>query len=39
MGTLATQMLLKRILSEDDEYPAETKVLNADLIVRGSSII
>ena len=39
MGTQATQMLLKRILSEDDEYPAETKVLNADLIVRGSSII
>ncbi|KJF44346.1 LacI family DNA-binding transcriptional regulator [Draconibacterium sediminis] len=39
MGTLATQMLLKRIISEDDEYPAETKVLNADLIVRGSSII
>ena len=39
MGTLATQMLLKRILSEDDEYPAETKVLNADLVVRGSSII
>ena len=39
MGTLATQMLLKRILSEDDEYPAETKVLNAGLIVRGSSII
>ncbi|WP_372649775.1 LacI family DNA-binding transcriptional regulator [Draconibacterium sp.] len=39
MGTLATQMLLKRITSEDDEYPAETKVLNADLIVRGSSII
>ncbi|WP_319482834.1 LacI family DNA-binding transcriptional regulator [uncultured Draconibacterium sp.] len=39
MGTLATQMLLKRITSEDDEYPAETKVLNADLVVRGSSII
>ncbi|WP_321369706.1 LacI family DNA-binding transcriptional regulator [uncultured Draconibacterium sp.] len=39
MGTLATQMLLKRITSEDDEYPAETKILNADLIVRGSSII
>ncbi|MDX8337963.1 LacI family DNA-binding transcriptional regulator [Draconibacterium sp. IB214405] len=39
MGTLATRMLLKRILSEDDEYPAETKVLNANLIVRGSSII
>nr|WP_319510985.1 LacI family DNA-binding transcriptional regulator [uncultured Draconibacterium sp.] len=39
MGTIATQMLLKRITSEDDEYPAETKVLNANLIVRGSSII
>ncbi|WP_203532635.1 LacI family DNA-binding transcriptional regulator [Draconibacterium halophilum] len=39
MGTMATEMLLRRITSEDDEYPAETKVLNADLIIRGSSII
>lgn len=39
MGTIATQMLLKRITSEDDEYPTETKVLNANLIVRGSSLL
>jgi DNA-binding LacI/PurR family transcriptional regulator len=38
MGTVATRMLLKRILSKDD-YPAETKVLNANLIVRGSSLV
>lgn len=36
MGTVATRMLLKRILSKED-YPAETKVLNANLIVRESS--
>ncbi len=36
MGTVSTRMLLKRILSKED-YPAETKVLNANLIVRGSS--
>jgi DNA-binding LacI/PurR family transcriptional regulator len=36
MGTVATRMLLKRILSKED-YPCETKVLNANLIVRGSS--
>lgn len=36
MGTVVTRMLLKRILSKED-YPAETIVLNADLIVRGSS--
>ena len=39
MGSIATQMLLKRITSEDNEYPFETKVLNANLIVRGSSLI
>ncbi|WP_167610967.1 LacI family DNA-binding transcriptional regulator [Maribellus sediminis] len=38
MGSIATQMLLKRISAEDDTYPFETRVLNADLIVRGSSI-
>jgi LacI family transcriptional regulator len=38
MGTVATRMLLKRILSKDD-YPAETKILNANLIVRGSSLV
>ena len=36
MGTLATDMLLKRILSKKD-YPSLTNVLNANLIVRGSS--
>jgi LacI family transcriptional regulator len=39
MGTVATEMLLKRILAEDDEYPFETKVLEANLVVRGSSVI
>lgn len=39
MGTIATKMLLKRITSEDDEYPFETKVLDANLIVRGSSLL
>ncbi|WP_297089310.1 LacI family DNA-binding transcriptional regulator [uncultured Draconibacterium sp.] len=39
MGTIATQMLLKRITAEVDDYPFETKVLNANLIVRGSSLI
>ncbi|WP_340112030.1 LacI family DNA-binding transcriptional regulator [Maribellus mangrovi] len=38
MGSIATQMLLKRITAEDDSYPAETRILNADLIVRGSSL-
>lgn len=37
MGTVATEMLLKRILSEGNDYPFETKVLNANLIVRESS--
>ncbi|NQU86207.1 MAG: LacI family DNA-binding transcriptional regulator [Mariniphaga sp.] len=37
MGTIATEMLLKRILSDNKEYPYETKVLNAELIIRGSS--
>lgn len=39
MGTIATEMLLKRIGSEIADYPFETKVLNANLIVRGSSLI
>lgn len=37
MGTVATEMLLKRILSRENDYPFETKVLEANLIVRGSS--
>ena len=39
MGSIATQMLLKRIAAKDNDYPFETRVLNANLIVRGSSII
>lgn len=38
MGTVATEMLLKRITSGDMDYPFETKVLNANLIVRNSSV-
>ncbi len=37
MGTTAAELLFKRILSDDEEYTPEIKVLNADLIVRGSS--
>ena len=37
MGTVATELLLKRILSDKSESPFEIKVLNANLIVRGSS--
>ncbi len=38
MGTIATEMLLKRILATENNLPFETKVLNANLIVRGSSV-
>lgn len=38
MGTIATEMLLKRILSKEQDLPFETKILNADLIIRGSSV-
>ncbi len=38
MGTIATEMLLKRILANENNFPFETKVLNANLIVRGSSV-
>lgn len=38
MGTVATEMLLRRITSDNNDYPYETRVLNADLIVRGSSV-
>ncbi len=37
MGTTAAEMLFHRILSSEDEYIPEVKVLKADLIVRGSS--
>jgi len=37
MGTTATRILLDRLLSPGDEYLPQTKVLTADLVVRGSS--
>ncbi|MBC8004013.1 MAG: LacI family DNA-binding transcriptional regulator [Verrucomicrobia bacterium] len=37
MGTTAAEMLFKRILSSEAVYIPEKKVLNADLIIRGSS--
>ncbi len=39
MGSIATELLLKRILAEDKSYPPETKILNANLIIRGSSLV
>ena len=38
MGTMATEILLKRILEPEDNQLAQTRVLNANLIIRGSSI-
>lgn len=37
MGTIAAEILFKRILSNEAEYIPEIKTLNANLIVRGSS--
>ncbi len=37
MGTMAAEILFQRILSDVSEYVPEIKILNADLIVRGSS--
>ena len=37
MGTLATQMLLKRIHAEEKDFPAETIIVRADLVIRNSS--
>lgn len=39
MGSMATELLLKRISAENKDFPFETKVLNATLIIRGSSVI
>jgi DNA-binding LacI/PurR family transcriptional regulator len=39
MGTTAAQMLFQRIMSNEEEYIPEVKVLKADLIVRGSSVM
>jgi LacI family transcriptional regulator len=38
MGTTAAEMLFNRIMSVEEEYIPEVKVLYADLIVRGSSL-
>jgi LacI family transcriptional regulator len=38
MGTVATEMLLKRLLHPTEDEPARSRVLNANLIVRGSSV-
>lgn len=38
MGITAAEMLFQRILSSEDKYVPEVKVLKADLIVRGSSV-
>lgn len=38
MGITAAEMLFGRILSTDDDYIPEVRVLKADLIVRGSSV-
>lgn len=38
MGSIASEMLLNRIAAADKDYPFETRVLNANLIVRGSSL-
>lgn len=39
MGTVATELLLKRILTDKSQSSFEIKVLNANLIVRGSSSV
>ena len=39
MGITATEMLLKRILEKNDNWVPEVKVLEGDLIIRGSSKI
>jgi len=38
MGSIAAEMLLKRIAAPEKDYPFETRILNANLIVRGSSL-
>lgn len=38
MGSLATQMLLKRIQSQDQDFPCETKIVKGDLVIRNSSV-
>jgi len=38
MGTLATQLLLKRIRSGEKDFPVETKIVKADLVIRNSTL-
>ncbi len=38
MGTMAAEMLFQRIMADEEEYVPEVKILNADLIIRGSSV-
>ncbi len=37
MGTLATQMLLRRIHTEEKDDPFESRIVSADLVIRNSS--
>lgn len=39
MGTIACEMLIRRIMNKDLETAPQTKILNANLIVRGSSMV
>lgn len=39
MGTIATEMLIERIMNKEVQAPIQTKVLNANLIIRGSSMM
>ena len=39
MGTIACEMLIQRIMNKDTDAAPQTKVLNANLIVRGSSMV
>nr|MBD3623479.1 LacI family DNA-binding transcriptional regulator [Sunxiuqinia sp.] len=38
MGTVAAEMLLRRLLHPTEDEPAQSRVLNANLIIRGSSM-
>ncbi|WP_372773262.1 LacI family DNA-binding transcriptional regulator [Mangrovibacterium sp.] len=38
MGTIATEILLQRILNSDDNYTPVTRVLEGELVIRESSI-
>lgn len=38
MGITAGELLFRRIMSDDNDFTPEIKILNADLIIRGSSL-